>query len=108
MQENFDLPGRERKESLMIRVLAQIIARQVCMPKEGIREEPLSTPPPNPHGEQALSIPHVRSCATPSSPRSQIRAGSPYLGHSTQALVALFTELAVRRMQARRQSGGNQ
>jgi len=92
----------------VIRVLAQIIARQVCMHKEGIREEPLSTPPQTPHGKQALSISQTRSLATPSSSRTPTQTASPCLEPSTQALVALFTELAERGVQARRLSGGDQ
>src|SRR5215472_1220641 len=96
MQENLDPSFGPRKESLVIRVLAQIIARQVCMHKEGIREEPLSTPPQTPHGKQALSISQTRSLATPSSSRTPTQTASPCLEPSTQALVALFTELAER------------
>jgi len=41
MQESLGLPGWERKEGMMIRVLTQIVFRQVCAPKGGILDEPI-------------------------------------------------------------------
>ena len=86
----------------MIRVLAQIIAQQVCMPKEGIREEP---DPPSPlcqHVEQTPSISRARSSANTSSPGTEALAAGTWPEPPTQALVVLFAQLAQRRVQTAR------
>jgi hypothetical protein len=102
MQENLDLPAGERKERRMIRVLAQIIARQILPQKEGIREEPDPQPPLGQHGEQTPSIFHTRSSAKAPSPGTETLATDICSDPPAQALVVLFTELAQRRVQAAR------
>ena len=91
----------------MIRVLAQIIARQVCMPKEGIREEPDPPPPLCQPVEQTPSISRARSSAKASSPGTETLAAGTWPEPPTQALVVLFTELAQRRVQAARARGAD-
>ena len=94
MQENLELPAGERKERWMIRVLAQIIARQVLPPKEGLREIP------DPPGEGIPSVSHPRSRAKGPSAGTEPLAASMWSELPTQALVVLFTQLAQRRVQA--------
>jgi hypothetical protein len=100
MQENLDLPGEERKERMMIRVLAQIISRQVCSPKEVIREDSDPSPPVCQHVEQTSSISRARSSINASSPGTESLAAGSLPEPQTQALVVLFTQLAQRRVQA--------
>jgi hypothetical protein len=102
MQENLDLPAGERKESMMIRVLAQIISHQVCPLKEGIREEPDPPPPLCQHVEQTPSVSGASSSVDASSPDMATLAAGNWPEPSAQALVVLFTELAQRRVQAAR------
>jgi hypothetical protein len=78
----------------MIRVLAQIIARQVLPPKEGLRETP------DPLGGRTPSISHPRSRAKGPSAGTEPLAASMWSEPPTQALVVLFTQLAQRRVQA--------
>lgn len=97
MQENLELPVRERKERWMIRVLAQIIARQVLAAKVGLRETP------DPPGEQTPSLSPPRSRARDPSAGTNLLAADPWSEPPTQALVVLFTQLAKRRVQALQQ-----
>jgi len=83
----------------MIRVLAQIVSRQVCTPKEAILDEPDPPPARCPNAEQTPCVPRAGPCAKASSPGTE--AGSGPEEHS-QALVVLFTQLAQRRVQAAR------
>src|SRR5260221_6232842 len=102
MQESSGLPGEERKEGLMIRVLAQIVVRQVSAPKEGIPDEP--DPPPSlcPHVGQTPCVPHANPCAPMASPGREASDAGRGLEPPNQALVDLFTQLAQRPVQAAR------
>ena len=84
----------------MIRVLTQIIARQVLLRKEGPREKP--DPPPSPHtpGVRTPSRSHPRSRAKDPSAGTESLATGRWSDPQTQALVVLFTELAQRRLRA--------
>src|SRR5258708_30198657 len=96
MQESRDLPGGERKEGMMIRVLAQIVVRQVCAPKGRIPDEP--DPPPALYAtiRQTPSI-----CCVPAAlPSAEISDADRWPEPLAQALVVLFTQLAQRRVQA--------
>ena len=100
MQENIELPAGERKERWMIRVLTQIIARQVLSRKEGPCEK--SDPPPSPDapGAWTLSLSHPRSRAKDPSAGTEPLATGRWSDPQIQALVVLFTQLAQRRMRA--------
>jgi hypothetical protein len=102
MQENLDLKAVERKECRMIRELAQIISRQVCMPGEGIREEPDPPPPLCQHTEQ--TPPLSRACGSRNTSSSWTEALAAGMGPQppAQALAVLFAQLAQRRVQAAR------
>jgi hypothetical protein len=78
----------------MIRVLTQIIARQVLPRKEEPREKP------DPPGERTPSLSHPRSRAKDPSAGMEPLATGRGSDPQTQALVVLFTELAQRRMRA--------
>ncbi|MFL5662151.1 MAG: hypothetical protein ACJ8BW_12490 [Ktedonobacteraceae bacterium] len=86
----------------MIRVLAQIVVRQVSAPKEGIPDEP--DPPPSlcPHVGQTPCVPHANPCAPMASPGREASDAGRGLEPPNQALVDLFTQLAQRRVQAAR------
>jgi hypothetical protein len=86
----------------MIRELAQIISRQVCMPREGIREEPDPPPPLCQHAEQTPSLSRACGSRNTSSPRREALAAGMWPQSSAQALVVLFAQLAQRRVQAAR------
>jgi hypothetical protein len=88
----------------MIRVLARLVSRQVCMhpPREGIHEETDSSPPLCQHGEQIPSTSHARSSVNASSPDTKTLAADQWPELPEQALVVLFTQLAQRRVQAAR------
>jgi hypothetical protein len=86
----------------MIRVLARLVARQVCMPTEGSGVETDGLPPLSQQNEQPPSISHARSRSTGSSPGTDALAPSHWPDPSEQTLVVLFTELAQRRVQAAR------
>jgi hypothetical protein len=102
MQESSDLPGWERKEGLMIRVLAQIVVRQVCAPSGGPLEEPDLPPVPCSNVEQTPSVSRTGPCAKASSPSAEAAEASGLPEPPAQALVVLFTQLAQRRVQAAR------
>jgi hypothetical protein len=102
MQENLDLPGGERKEGLMIRVLAQIISRQIRTPKEGIREEPDPPPARCPTAVQTVSIASAGPSAKASTRGMETPAAGNWPDQPTQGLVVLFTKLAQRHVQAAR------
>lgn len=99
MQENRNLPGGERKEGLMIRLLAQIISRQIGTPREGIREELDPPPVPRPTTVQTTRAGFSNKV---SSPGTETSAVGRWPEQSTQALVVLFTELAQRQVQTAR------
>jgi hypothetical protein len=86
----------------MIRVLAQILSRQVCMPREEIREEPDPPPPLCQHAEQTPSLSRACSSVNASSRRTEALAAGTWPQPSAQALVVLFAQLAQRRVQAAR------
>jgi len=86
----------------MIRVLAQIISRQICTPKEGIREVPDPPPVRCPTAVQTLSISRAGPSTKASSPGTETPAAGNWPEQPTQALVVLFTELAQRHVQAAR------
>lgn len=91
----------------MIHVLARLIARQICMPKERTCEEPDPPPPLCQHVEQPPLITRARCTVKTSSPGVQTLSAGNEPEQLAQALVVLFTELAQRRVQARRMRGGN-
>ena len=88
----------------MIRALAQIISRQVCMhpPKEGIHEDADSSPPSCQHSEQIPSTSHARSSVNASTRGTRTLAADQWPELPDQALVVLFTHLAQRYVQAAR------
>ncbi|GHO82590.1 hypothetical protein [Dictyobacter formicarum] len=77
----------------MIRVLAQIVSRQIRTPIERIRDEPDPPPPRCPNAEQASS---------PDAERAATNQRKCWQGSSAQALVVLFAQLAQRHVQAAR------
>lgn len=93
----------------MIRLLAQIISRQIGLPREAIRENP--APPhilvPWPVAVQTPAISQSGLSVKESKPGPQILAADGWPQPSTQALVGLFTELAQRHLQKARAQGGN-
>ena len=102
MQESSGLPGGERKEGLMIRVLAQIVVRQVYAPKEGIPDEPDRPPALCPNVGQTPCVPHADPCAPMATRGMEASDASRWLEPPDQALVVLFTQLAQRHVQAAR------
>src|SRR5258708_1994988 len=102
MQESLNLPGGERKEGPMIRVLAQIVVRQVSAPKEGIPDEPDPPPALYPNVGQTPCVSRAGACAKASSPDPEASDASRWPEPQVQALVVLFTQLAQRRVQAAR------
>jgi hypothetical protein len=97
MQEHLALPCWERKELLMIRVLAHIISRQVYRPQV-VSHEALDSPPRLcQQGEQTRSLCRARSRTKASSPET-LSAGT-WPDPPAQSLVVLFTEPAQRRVQ---------
>ena len=84
----------------MIRVLTQIIARQVLPRKEGPREKPDPPPSPDAPGARTPSLSHPRSRAKGPSAGTEPLATGRWSDPQTQALVVLFTELAQRRLRA--------
>jgi hypothetical protein len=102
MQESLNLPGGERKEGAMIRMLAQILFRQVCAPKEGILEVPDPPPALCPNVEQTPCVSCADPCAPAASPGAEASDTSRWTELQAQALVVLFTQLAQRRVQAAR------
>jgi hypothetical protein len=86
----------------MIRVLAQIVSRQVCTPKEGIREEPDPSPLLGPNVERTSCSSRASKSAKASEPDAQTSDADNWTEPSAQALVVLFTKLAQRRVQAAR------
>lgn len=90
----------------MIRMLAQIVSRQVRTPVEGIRDEP-DPPVGCPNVEQTPSISRVGKSAKVSSPGAETWDADRWPEEHTLALVVLFTQLAQRRVQAARAEGGD-
>ncbi len=86
----------------MIRVLAQILFRQVCAPKEGILEEPDSPPALCPNVEQTPCVSCTDPCAPVASLGAEASDTSRWTEPQAQALVVLFAQLAQRRVQAAR------
>lgn len=83
----------------MIRLLAQIISRQIGTPKEGIREGPAPPAVPRPTTVQTT---RAGSRAIASLPGTETPAADRWSEQSTQALVVLFTELVQRQVQVAR------
>lgn len=102
MQENLAISAGERKERHMIHILARLVSRHVCKPREGIHETVDSLPPLCEPAGQTSSVSPVCSHLTVASPETPRLPADP----SAQALVVLFTQLAERRMQALRKPGG--
>jgi hypothetical protein len=100
MQESSDLPGGERKEGLMIRVLAQIISRQARVPKEWTLEEPDQPPALCSNVEQTPCVSCPDLCAPVASSDTETPETLKWTQPQAQALVVLFTQLAQRRVQA--------
>ncbi len=86
----------------MIRVLAQIVFRQVCAPKEGILDEPDPPPARCPNAAQTPCIARVGLSAKASSPGTKASEAGRWPESLAEALVVLFTQLAQRRVQAAR------
>ena len=102
MPTSSDLPGKERKEGMMIRVLAQIVLRQVCVSSGRILAD-LDLPPARcPTIRQTPSVSRAGPCAKASSPGTQAAEADRWTESANQALVVLFTQLAQRRVQAAR------
>ena len=91
----------------MIRVLARLVSRHVCLLKEEIHEKADPSPCQCQQVEQTISLSHSRSRVNASPPETQRLPASPWPDPSTQVLVVLFTELAQRRVQTLRKPGGN-
>lgn len=102
MQETLEISAGERKERRMIRILARLVSRHVCKPREGIHEAVDSSPLLCEPAGQTSSVSPVCSDLTGASPETPRLPADP----SVQALVVLFTQLAERRMQALRKPGG--
>src|SRR6266567_3109503 len=102
MQIGSDLPGWERKEGMMIRVLTQIVFRQVCAPKGRILDDPDPPPARCPDVGQTPCIARAGSNAKASSPGAEASDAGRWPEPQAQALVVLFTQLAQRRVQAAR------
>ncbi len=86
----------------MIRVLAQILFRQVCARQEGILEEPYPPPALCPIIEQTPCVSCTDPCAPVGSSGAEASETSRWTEQQAQALVVLFTQLAQRRVQAAR------
>ena len=86
----------------MIRMLAQIISRQICTPKEGIREEPDPPPVRCPTAAQTPSISRAGPSAKASTRGAETSDAGNWPEQSAQALVVLFTQLAQRHVRAAR------
>lgn len=84
----------------MIRVLAQIVVRQVCAPKEVILEEPDAPPVHCPNVKQTPYVSRAGLCTPVVSSGAETPDASGWAEPSNQALVVLFTQLAQRRVQA--------
>lgn len=102
MQKNLNLPGEERKEGMVIHLLARLVYRQVCAPKEGIRDESDSPPLYCPNVEPTFSISCPNSSAQASSSGMETLVVGNWSEPPAQALVILFTQLAQRCVQAAR------
>src|SRR2546430_6896789 len=83
--------GRERKR-MMIRVLAQIVFRQVCAPKGRALHEPDRSPACYPVIGQTLCASGAGPCAPAASPDTQVSDVVTGPQTQAQALVVLFTE----------------
>jgi hypothetical protein len=86
----------------MIRVLAQIVVRQVCAPKGRIPDEPDPPPALCPTIRQTPTISCAGPCAPVASPSAEISDADRWPEPLAQALVVLFTQLAQRHVQAAR------
>jgi hypothetical protein len=100
MQESLNLPAGERKEGAMIRQLAQILFRQVCVPTEGSLEEADPTPALCPNVEQTPCVSYPDLYAPVASSDTGTSQTIRWTQQQAQALVVLFTQLAQRRVQA--------
>ena len=102
MQTGSDLPGWERKEGMMIRVLAQIVVRQVCAPTGRILDE--ADPPPTrcPYVGQPACVPGTDPCVPAATRGAAVVDAGRWPQPQAQALVVLFTQLAQRHVQAAR------
>lgn len=91
----------------MIRELAQIVFRQVCMSRGRLLDEPRRPPVPSPINLQTPGA-SAASAQTKAAGLQSVQ-GEEITGPKAQALalVVLFTQLALRRVQARRAPGGN-
>ncbi len=87
---------------MMIRVLAQIVFRQVCALKGRIPDEPDPPPALCPTIRQTPSISCAGPCAKASSPSAEISDADRWPEPLAQALVVLFTQLAQRHVQTAR------
>src|SRR5581483_6370392 len=99
MQKSLNLPSKERKEGMMIRDLARLVFRQAYVPR-GILEEPDPPPARCPLIGQTKSIPASSPCTERSTSGTEASHVGVGLQEHSLALVALFTELAQRRLQA--------
>ena len=107
MPESSSLPGGERKEGPMIRVLAQIVSRQVCALKEGIPDKPDPPPALCPNVGQPPCVPRTDPCVPAATRGAEALDAGRWPEPQAQALVVLFTELAQRRVQAARARGAD-
>ena len=86
----------------MIRVLAQIVFRQVYAPKGRILDDPDPPPAHCPDIGQTPCVPRTDPGVKASSPGEVALDAGRWPEPSDQALVVLFTQLAQRRVQAAR------
>jgi hypothetical protein len=91
----------------MIRVLAQIVSRQVRAPKEGIPDKPDPPPALCPNVGQTLCFSRAGVCAPAASPDPEASDAGRWPEPLAQALVVLFTQLAQRHVQAARARGAD-
>jgi hypothetical protein len=100
------LPAREGKEGWMIRVLAQMLLRQVGAPK-GVRlDEADRSPSLHPGNQETTSVRHPRPSPAVSAPDHVAAAEGRWPEPPFPAVVVLFTALAQHRVQAARSRGG--
>ena len=107
MQIGSDLPGWERKEGMMIRVLAQIVFRQVSAPKGRILDEPDPPPAHCPDIGQTPCVSGADPRVPAASPGAEALDAGRWPEPQAQALVVLFTQLAQRCVQAARARGAD-
>jgi hypothetical protein len=86
----------------MIRVLAQIVFRQVCAPKGRILDDPDPPPARCPAVGQTPCVSGADPRVPAASPGAEALDAGRWPEPQAQALVVLFTQLAQRRVQAAR------